>query len=82
MSLFEVLYHIFICPLMCVLIHIIFHKRYDKKHMHINYLELAKNVAQYFEVKHGKPIPPKNIILKEGEFLSKDKVDSLTHKHD
>lgn len=47
--LFDILYHIFICPLICLGFHFIFHAKYDKKHIHVDYKELAKHVKDILD---------------------------------
>jgi len=47
--MFEILYHIFVCPLFCIAFHYIFHRKYDKKHIHIDYDEVARRVKGIIE---------------------------------
>jgi len=47
--MFEILYHIFVCPLFCIAFHYIFHRKYDKKHMHIDYDEVARRVKSLID---------------------------------
>ena len=42
--MFDVLYHILVCPLICLVFHFVFHHKYDKKHIHVDYDDLVNKV--------------------------------------